>query len=181
MEPSQPDRAVLDLLAERPAAGWKGTVWRHTFGTNRPDRPNSRGARWNPPGTDALYTSLGRDTALAEAEHQIQLQPVRPKARRTIHRLEVSLAKVLDLTDPDLLASLGVDRAALESLEFGACQRVGGAAARLGYEGILVPSARHPGTNLVVFVGNLTPHSRLDVVSSEEIGPAEQGPPGPDA
>jgi RES domain-containing protein len=167
----QPDRAVLDLLAELPSIRWTGAVWRHTFADNPPDKANGRGARWNPPGTDALYVSVECETALAEADHQIAMQPVRPRAKRTIHRLEITLSNVLDLTDADLLDWLGIDSDALAALDFEACQKVGGAAARLGHDGILVPSARHAGTNLVVFVGNQHPDSDLRVVSSEVIDP----------
>jgi RES domain-containing protein len=165
----QPDRAVLEALAGLPSVPWAGTVWRHTFADNPPDKANGRGARWNPPGTDALYVSLDRDTAVAEADHQIAMQPVRPRAKRTIHQLGINLSNVLDLSDPNLLKRLGIDREALASLDFEACQKVGGAAARLGHDGILVPSARHSGTNLVVFVANQQADSDIRAVSSELI------------
>lgn len=173
----QPDRAVLDLLAELPSIRWTGTVWRHTFADNPPDKANGRGARWNPPGTDALYVSMERETALAEADHQIAMQPVRPRAKRTIHRLEITLSNVLDLTDADLLDRLGIDSEALAALDFEACQKIGGAAARLGHDGILVPSARHSGTNLVIFVGNHQPDADLRVVTSEVIDPGRRTDP----
>src|SRR5262245_895784 len=119
----QPDRAVLEVLAGLPSIPWAGMVWRHTFADNPPDKANGRGARWNPPGTDALYVSLDRDTAVAEADHQIAMQPVRPRARRTIHQLGINLSNVLDLTDPNLLDRLGIDREALAALDFESCQK----------------------------------------------------------
>lgn len=50
------------------------------FGDYPPDAENTRGARWNPAGVAAIYTSLTREGVLAEAEHQIAIQPIRPRA-----------------------------------------------------------------------------------------------------
>jgi RES domain-containing protein len=121
------------------------------FGDYPPERENQKGARWNPPETPAIYTSLTRDVALAEAEFQISLQPVRPRARRTIYTLEIRLASVVDLSDRNLLATLGVSEPDLVGLDYSVCQRVGGAIAWLGNDGLLVPSARANGVNLVIF------------------------------
>jgi len=46
------------------------------FGDYPPDAENTRGAHWNLPGVAAIYTSLARKGALAEAEHHIAVQPV---------------------------------------------------------------------------------------------------------
>lgn len=174
METFEPDPNLLEALAGLKPSTWSGRVWRHTFADNPPDKANGRGARWNPPGTDALYASLERDTALAEAEHQLASQPIRPKAKRTIHQLHLGLSSVLDLTDPALLEGLGVDAAALSRVDFTACQMVGGAAAFLGHDGILVPSGRHPGVNLVVFISNQGADADLRVVDSEVIDPGRE-------
>jgi hypothetical protein len=42
-----------------------------------------------PSGVAAIYTSLAREGALAEAAHQIAMQPIPPRARRTIYTLEL--------------------------------------------------------------------------------------------
>jgi RES domain-containing protein len=174
METFEPDPDLLEALAELKASSWSGRVWRHTFADNPPDKANGRGARWNPPGTHALYVSLERDTALAEAEHHIALQPIRPKAKRTMYQLDLELSNVLDLSDPVVLEGLGVDRAALSGLEFTACQRVGGAAAFMGHDGILVPSGRHPGVNLVIFVSNQPSDAEFRVRDAEVIDPGRE-------
>lgn len=174
METFEPDPNLLEALADLKPSTWSGRVWRHTFADNPPDKANGRGARWNPPGTDALYVSLDRETTLAEAEHQIALQPIRPRAKRTLFQLDLELSNVLDLTDPKLLEGLGVDRAALSRVEFTECQRVGGAAAFLGHDGILVPSGRHPGINLVVFISNQQSDAELHVRDSEVIDPGRE-------
>lgn len=177
METFGPDPNLLEAIAELKSSTWSGRIWRHTFADNPPDKANGRGARWNPPGTDALYVSLERDTALAEAEHQIDIQPVRPRAKRTIYQLDLELSNVVDLTDPVLLSRLGVDRAALSSVDFTACQHVGGAAVFLGHDGMFVPSGRHPGINLVVFISNQQSDAELRVRDSEVIDPG-RGPSG---
>lgn len=67
---------LLDRLQAITPAPWAGQAFRHMFGDYPPDAENTRGARWNPPGVAAIYTSLARDGALAEAEHQIAVQPI---------------------------------------------------------------------------------------------------------
>src|SRR4051794_38765546 len=93
------------------------TVWRHMFNDNPPELSNTRGARWNPAGLAAIYTSEQRETAIAEGQHAIDSQPLRPKARRYVYELRVSAAKVLRIT-PDDLATLGLNLKDLQSPDF---------------------------------------------------------------
>jgi RES domain-containing protein len=81
------------------------------FAGHSPERENTSGARWNPPGVSAIYASLSVEGALAEAEHQIAMQPVRPRARRTLYELRVTLHSVLNLSERTLLAALGIGQA----------------------------------------------------------------------
>ncbi|MGO9320726.1 MAG: RES domain-containing protein [Solirubrobacteraceae bacterium] len=67
---------LLDRLQAIAPGSWAGQAFRHMFGDYPPDAENTRGARWNPPSVAAIYTSLAREGALAEAEHQIAVQPV---------------------------------------------------------------------------------------------------------
>ena len=141
------------------------------FGDYPPDRENTRGARWNPPDTPAIYTSLSRAGALAEAEHQLAVQPVRPRvSRRNIYTLAISLHGLLELTSPELLASVGVTAVELGADDMTVCQSVGGAAAWLNADGLLVLSARSEAINLVIFPSNLPLDSALEVVSQEDVG-----------
>jgi RES domain-containing protein len=169
VERSAPNPVLLDRLSRLEPHAWSGTVWRHTFADNPPETTNTRGARWNPRGVEVLYTSLDRSTAIAEADHLIAIQPVRPRAKRTIHRLEIGLGSLLDLTDRAILASLGVDDEALSGDDHSRCQAVGGAAAFLHFDGILVPSARSPGRNVVILFEGSRPLPRLRVVESERL------------
>lgn len=143
-------------------------VWRHMFNDNPPELSNTRGARWNPAGLAAIYTSEQRETAIAEGQHAIDSQPLRPKARRYVYELRVSAAKVLRIT-PDDLATLGLDLEDLQSPDFSACQRVGAHAAFLEYDALIVPSVRADGTNVVIFVNELAADAAFERVEVEQI------------
>lgn len=134
-----------------------------------PERVNIRGARWNPPETPAIYTSLERTTALAEADYYIDLQPLRPRATRTIYTLSIALQSVLTLTDWSLLHAFGITEQTFSSQEYSATQIVGGAAEWLKHDGILVPSARAFGTNLVIFPNQQVATYRFEVKGSERV------------
>lgn len=117
--------------------------------------PNTKGARWNPPGVATIYTSVERATAIAEARYRIMSQPNwRVKSHR-LHRLRVALRAVLDLRDPGSLRTLGIDPASLDSIDLDISRRLGGAAVRMQHDGLIVPSVRHPGINVVVFIDGL--------------------------
>jgi RES domain-containing protein len=156
--------ALLDALEGLKSAPWSGRVFRHLLGANPPDRPNESGARWNPPGVAALYASLDQSTALAEGDHLIAVQSVPLKVTRTIYELELTLIRVLDLTDLAVLKKLNIEMAQVADNDWWPCQRIGGAVAWLKHDGLLVPSARDPdGTNLVVLTANMEPEAELVV------------------
>jgi RES domain-containing protein len=161
------DRELLDRLDGLRADRWEGKVFRHMFGEYPPERENQRGARWNPPETPAIYTSLTREVALAEADFQISLQPLRPRSARTIYTIRIALSSVIDLSDRVRLAGLGLSGEILASLDHGACQIIGGAIAWLGHDGLLVPSARADGTNLVIFPNEQRADYEFRVLTSE--------------
>lgn len=68
------DPALLDELEQLVTEPFFGRAWRHMFNGLDPQLPNTRGARWNPPGTAAVYLSLERATAIAEADHSLNSQ-----------------------------------------------------------------------------------------------------------
>jgi len=141
------------------------------LGSASPELANVRGARWNPPGTSALYTSLAEATARAEGDHLIAMQPVPPRAPRTIYELEIAVANLLDLTDAAQLAAIGIAEGDLDSIPWEPCQRVGGAVAWLGHDGMLIPSVRGSGgSNLVIFTANQPANAAIIVRGSHSIG-----------
>jgi RES domain-containing protein len=147
------DPAFLDRIESLPTREWQGHVWRHMFNEYAPERINTSGARWNPPGVGAIYAALEREIAIAEGDHMIEIQPRRIFRRRVLYELAVDMRRVVDLTHPDALAIAGLTIADIAADDFTACQRVGGAAAFLGSDGLLVPSARRAGDNLVILIG----------------------------
>ena len=134
------------------------------FAAYRPDQENTLGARWNAPEVPAIYTSLDRDVVIAESEHQIRAQPNRPWAKRSIYRIAVALENVVDLTDWSVLRRLKLSPDMLQDVDLSRCQQIGSAAEHLGHDGLLVPSARVEGTNLVIYPNRTTAASyRFDV------------------
>lgn len=163
------DPDLLDSIESLGAEALESvTVWRHMFNDYPPELSNTRGARWNPAGLAAIYTSQERDTAIAEGQHAIDSQPLRPKASRYIYELRVSARKALRISESDF-SSLGLDADALNSSDFTACQRVAAHAAFLEYDALIVPSARAEGSNLVIFVNELAADAIFERVSVEQI------------
>ncbi|MGH9364292.1 MAG: RES family NAD+ phosphorylase [Thermoanaerobaculia bacterium] len=163
------DPAILDVLQGLQPREWRGTVYRHMLANYPPERDNTGGARWNPPRVAARYTSLERETARAEAEYLLSSQHPRPRALRTLYTIRVRLLSVLDLTSSELLDRLGLGNTELKAVSPAACQAIGGAVAWLGHDGLLVPSARYAGTNLVIYPTNTNPQMEFEVVGSEII------------
>lgn len=147
---------LLEKLTALESAAWKGEAYRHMFGNNQAGKENTVGARWNPPEVPAIYTSLNPQIAESEGDYHMAMQPLRPKAERRIHRIQINLASVLDLQAWSLLEYLGIDRKQFASAEPARCKEIGGSVAHLGHDGLLVPSARSDGGNLVIFPDNKT-------------------------
>ncbi len=162
----EPD--FLDFLERKEIGPFGGEVFRHMLAGYPPDRANRSGARWNPRDVPAIYTSLKRGTALAEAEHRLSLEPFPTRASRSLYRIDVELARVVRLKRADL-RRVGVTEALLQGFAFSACQKVGGAVAWLGCDALIVPSARDAGDNLVIFYANVTSDFRFEVLEQEPI------------
>jgi RES domain-containing protein len=164
----EPD--FLDFLEQNEVGPFEGLVFRHMLASYPPERPNYSGARWNPRDVPAVYTSRERATALAEAEYRLNFEPLPPKAERWMYHIAVDLVRVVRLSRADL-RRLGLTDRLLKGLDFSACQKVGGAVDWPGCDGLIVPSARHKGDNLVIFTRNRAPDRRFEVVEREPIEP----------
>jgi RES domain-containing protein len=139
------------------------------FARRLPDQENTGGARWNPPGVAAIYLGTTRGGAIAEGDHAIAVQPLRPRARRVVFRVELTLASVIDLTDPAVLATVGLNADDIASDEPDACREIGAALDWLEHDGLLVPSARGPDANLVVYPAHRRPDARFDFDDGEAL------------
>ena len=82
---------------------------------------------------------------------------VRP---RMLYTVPVRVERVLDLTDPGTLTTVGLTPPDLSSDidDYDACQQLAAAAHQLRWHGILAPAAAGSGTTLALFRDRLTLH-----------------------
>jgi RES domain-containing protein len=130
-------------------------------------RANIRGARWNPPDVETIYGSLSPTTATAEVDYLISRQPVPIRKTRVTHELTVTLRSVVDFRDLSPLRRLDIAPEMVLGADLSTPQLIGEAAAWLQCTGLLVPSARDKGVNIVIFVSNMTPTDTLEPISQE--------------
>jgi len=64
----------------------------------------------------------------------------------------VKTGRTLHIADTAELAAFGIDTARYASFAYDACQALAGAAHFLEFDGLLVPSTRHPSHDLVIFM-----------------------------
>ena len=116
------------------------------------------GARWDPGAFDVIYTSLAREGALAEIHFHLSRQPVFPsKLVSVLHRIRLNTHRALQLADLSAVEALGVNGDRYGELDYERTQAIGDAAYFLGFDGLIVPSARWDCQNLVVFTDQLIP------------------------
>lgn len=152
---------LLDALERAPSGPLSTVAWRHMFGSHPPDKENTGGARWNPPGVAALYLSRTREGAIAEGDHAIAVQPLRPNVRRVLYRVDITLDNVLDLSAAADLCRTGLTDADLANDDHAACREVGAAVDWLEHDGLLIPSARSGASNLVIYPTHRNPEARF--------------------
>ena len=142
------------------------------------------GGRWNPPGLNAVYGSLDVITATHECyqnfkDYGFGGQSIRP---RVIAGANVRLHQVLNLTNPKVRRIIGFTLAELLDEDWDAIQEqgqeswtqaIGRGCSQLGFEGILVPSARHRphGINLVYYPDRLQKGSSAEPVGKNDLPP----------
>jgi RES domain-containing protein len=165
----EPDPRIVEVLARLKETEFTEHVWKHTLPGQPVDAENTHGARWNPAGVPARYYALDRPTALAEGNYLASVQPQPIRGVRIVHELSLHLDRVVDLRERSLLRTTGVSDADLSSSDHGPCRAVGGAAEWLGLDGLIVPSARSSGANLVVFERRTSPLFEAVEISHDEL------------
>ena len=153
------DVDLLDALDALDREPFVGEVWRIVRQGRNPLQGYRAGARWDPPGVfDVIYTSFEPDGARAEIFFHLMRAPVFPdRAVYLLHRLGVRMRKTVRLADMSALAALKVDIARYSELDFPQTQAIGDAAHFLGFDGLIVPSARWDCQNLVIFTDRVDP------------------------
>ncbi len=154
----------MDLPADLPRREFSGIVRRVVRAGRDPlstEGSRKTGGRYNPPGDfGALYAALESETAAAEVARGLRLRGVDPAGFAADdwweYEIELRAAAILDLTDSDTLARLGLSQDALTAADAALTREMGAKAHRAGYAGLLVPSAARLGrTNLVIFLDRL--------------------------
>ena len=137
-------------------------------GRNPLTASNPKG-RWDDGTFDVLYTALAPDAARAEVHyHLTRAQPVYLSSLKIhLHELHADLQNVFVFESLEILAAFGIDPATYGTLEYArlqaeysVTQQIGEAAHFLGVDGLVVPSARFPGQNLVVLVSAKLTHEK---------------------
>ena len=164
-------RELLDALEQRDSQSFAGDTWRVVRSRRDPMRGSTANGRWGAAGEfEVLYTACERDGALAELGYRMSLEPIWPsKLGHDAHRIGVELDRVLDLTDFAFLARLGIDESRYEGHRYEVEQAVSAAARFLEYQAILVPNARYPGNNLVVYADIHGALNGLDLAEGEPV------------
>ena len=164
------DRTILDALEAIVPVSFSGEAWRITRKGRDAVRGSAAHGRWSPSGEfEVLYTSLEREGAIAEIGYRLSLEPVWPsRLKHEIHRIGAYADRTLKFIDIVSLSPLGVDAAKYEGFDYGATQAIAAAAHFLEFDGLIVPNARHPSSNLVVFMDRAE-GGKLEVRASSEL------------
>ncbi|MGL5840001.1 MAG: RES family NAD+ phosphorylase [Sphingorhabdus sp.] len=159
-------QALLDAIEAESPCTFVGDVWRVVTEGFDVLRPGRSGGRWDDGSFDVLYTSSEKNGAIAESWfHAARGQPVIPsKIKKRVYKIEVSLNRALDLSGEGKLASVGVAMAGYGRLsylqrtsEYPTLQQIAEAAYFYEYQAIIVPNARWPTSNVVVFTEYVKP------------------------
>ncbi len=165
MERRAHDDRLLDAISKIAPVRYGRNVWR-VVREGRSPTDGSRGAgRWNPSDLSVLYCSEERDGALSEIHfHLSRGQPVFPsRIRHVVWKLGAELQQSLTLLDVEHLTRLGVEMSRYPGILYAKTQEIGAAAAFLGFDGLISPSARHECANLVVFLDNAAPEALAEI------------------
>lgn len=166
------DNAVLDAVEAIPPTAYSGTVWRAVAEGRDPLVCGRPGGRWDDGTFDVLYTSLDREGSQAEMYFHLKRgQPVFPsKIRYELYELRITLERSLRFVDVSALMAFGVSPTAYGRLsyeerdvEYPRTQEIGEVAHFLDYDGLIVPNARWPCQNVVLF-GDRSPPEHREIV-----------------
>lgn len=168
---AKPPAFTPHILAALLARGLQARVFRMIRQELRdrilsPEGSVLHGGRYNPKGVfGALYCGDTEEVCRAEVAKAAAHLPL---AAFVVGTIQVQLQKVLDLTDDQVLMTLGLTRADLTKAgDWRLTQHLGALAREAGFEALLVPSAAGPGTNLVIFSDRLLPGSSIELVKEK--------------
>ncbi len=159
------DHRLLDALGKLDPEPFEGTVWRAVRDGRRPLEGSRARGRWSPGHFDVVYTSLDPDGARAELYFHLTRQPVFPsQLRYWLYELNLKTKETLRLANTEALLGLGIEEARYREVLYDRTQAISDAAQFMGFDGLIVPSARWDCLNLVLFVDAVD----LDEIDIEE-------------
>ena len=154
--PIDPDRVAAASLSPFTGQAWRQLGPRHPPLSGEGARLH--GGRFNPPESfPVLYLCRSRPCAAAELARMGERQSIGIEALlpRRLYRYEVSLFRVLDLTDEVTRRALDIEQDVLMRSSWSACQGLGTIAHSLSIQAINSPSATGVGEVLAVFSENV--------------------------
>jgi hypothetical protein len=158
---------LLDAIDAFKRESFDAEVWRISRDRRDPTQgARSSKSRWTNGTFDVLYTSFERDGALAEVYALLSSQPVFPSASSWfVHRLKGSASNVLNLADLTTLERLGVEIGRYGERDYKRTQEIADCAYFLGFDALIVPSARWTCRNLILFTDRIPP-GKIEVIES---------------
>jgi RES domain-containing protein len=134
------------------------------------------GGRYNAPGVDGvLYASLEKATAVAEITKGLTARGINPDAFGPrdwwLYEIELDVNKVLDLTDPKVLAHLQINADSIIGDDVHLTRQIGKQAIDAGFQAILAPSATHHGKNVVILLRPSAPAPNVKSSAPISISP----------
>lgn len=162
------DLALMDAIDAYSREQLEIEVWRVVRDGRDPLQGGPSLSRWCNGTFEVLYTALDKNGAIAEIHSLLSLQPVFPsKVKWHVYKLRVSTQQALRLADMKSLAGLGVDVSRYSDRRYDRTQEIADVANFLGFDGVVVPSARWDCSNLVLFTDRLAP-DQIEIVSDAE-------------
>jgi RES domain-containing protein len=154
---------AIDALAPKP---FEGSLWRVVREGRDPIAASSVGGRWDDRTFDALYTSKKAEGAIAEMHfHVTRGQPVIPsKVKYVLFEINAEIPNCIELPTLRELSQLGLRTELYGQLsylervqEYPRTQEIAEVAYFIGHGGLIVPSARYPTENVVIFTDRALP------------------------
>ncbi|HEY6317490.1 MAG TPA: RES domain-containing protein [Acidimicrobiia bacterium] len=148
-------------VAAAPLSAFSGQGWRQLAPRYDPlsgEGARLHGGRFNPPGSfPVLYICQSRPCAVAELKRFGERQAIGVEGLlpRTLYCYEIALDDILDLTDGEVRAQIGLGLDVLTGPDWTTCQELGVAAHALGVRGVNAPSATGVGDVLAIFVQHI--------------------------
>jgi RES domain-containing protein len=122
--------------------------------------------RFNTSRFGAVYVSGDPATAFAEFEQSADTQEI---GQCSIFRIHAELESVVDLTEAACRADCGITLDELWDDDLTRCQALAARLSDAGAEAVRWPSARGHGENVAIYVANLSPGSRIDIIAAHAL------------